>query len=244
VLRVAAGDDVVFFKANAPGFEHEAHALVVLGPLAADLLPDLVEVDRERGWMLLRDAGVRLREHPDAARWDDVLTRYADLQQAAAPEAARLVAAGVPDCTLQRLPELYEQLGGRDVATVCALCDELAAFGVPETIQHDDLHDGQVFARDGRARILDWGDSCVSHPFMTFAVTLPFAADALDAYLARWDAYGGPARLRDAVPLAMRLGGVSRAQNWARVLQCARGEWLGHDEAWLERVGAPPDEWT
>ena len=42
----------------------------------------------------------------------------------------------------------------------------------PETIQHDDLHDGQVFVQDGRYLLLDWGDACVSHPFFTLAVTL------------------------------------------------------------------------
>ena len=50
--------------------------------------------------------------------------------------------------------------------------EELAAFGIPETIQHDDFHDGQVFVKDGRYLLLDWGDACVSHPFFTLAVTL------------------------------------------------------------------------
>ena len=47
-----------------------------------------------------------------------------------------------------------------------------ARFGIPETIQHDDLHDGQIFVRDDRYLLLDWGDACVSHPFFTLAVTL------------------------------------------------------------------------
>ena len=44
--------------------------------------------------------------------------------------------------------------------------------GLPETIQHDDLHDAQIFVRDDRYLLLDWGDACVSHPFFTLAVTL------------------------------------------------------------------------
>jgi hypothetical protein len=52
------------------------------------------------------------------------------------------------------------------------MCDELAGYGLPETIQHDDFHDGQVFVRDGRYLLLDWGDACVSHPFFTLSVTL------------------------------------------------------------------------
>ncbi len=55
---------------------------------------------------------------------------------------------------------------------VRAACEELAGAGIPETIQHDDLHDSQVFVRDGRYLLLDWGDSCISHPFFSLAVTL------------------------------------------------------------------------
>ena len=51
-------------------------------------------------------------------------------------------------------------------------CEELASYGIPETIQHDDFHDGQVFVRDGRYLLMDWGDACVSHPFFTLSVTL------------------------------------------------------------------------
>jgi hypothetical protein len=50
------------------------------------------------------------------------------------------------------------------------LCEELAAAGIPETIQHDALHGNNVYRRDGAASILDWGDSCLSHPFLTLFV--------------------------------------------------------------------------
>lgn len=58
------------------------------------------------------------------------------------------------------------------VPRVRDLCAELATHGVPETIQHDDLNDGQVFERDGRYAVLDWGDACVAHPFFSLSVAL------------------------------------------------------------------------
>ena len=58
------------------------------------------------------------------------------------------------------------------VPTIAEFCARLASTGVPQTIQHDDLHDGQVFVRDGRYLFFDWGDSCVSHPFFSMSVTL------------------------------------------------------------------------
>ena len=55
-------------------------------------------------------------------------------------------------------------------------CEELAAVGILETVQHDDLHDGNVFVRDGDYVVFDWGDSCISHPFHSLVVALRAAA--------------------------------------------------------------------
>ena len=91
------------------------------------------------------------------------------------------LAAGVPDMRLATLPERYDRLVRkleveqrfRDATPyVEELCERLAAYGIAETIQHDDLHDAQVFVRDGRHLVMDWGDACVTHPFLTLSVTL------------------------------------------------------------------------
>src|SRR5512144_3438853 len=105
------------------------------------------------------------------------------------------------------------------------MCRELAVAGVPETIQHNDLHDGQVFVAGGRYVMLDWGDSCVSHPFTTMSVTLegvlawgpddvegsvdttPFR----DAYLEPFSGHPGREELEAAVATALRLGWICRA---------------------------------
>src|SRR5262249_13631863 len=142
VLRAPTAEGAVFLKVNAPGFAHEAAVVSLLAPLAPALLPELLAVDLDRGWMLLADAGTCLVEQRVEGAWLDVLPRYADLQLAAVDLAEGLVAAGVPDLRLERLPEMYARLGGRDVGGVEALCGELAPLGLPETIQHDDLRDG------------------------------------------------------------------------------------------------------
>lgn len=109
------------------------------------------------------------------------------------------------------------------------MCSDLAALGIAETIQHDDFHDGQVFVREGRYRFLDWGDSCVSHPFHTMVVTLralasqqgvsPGGRDILrlrDAYLEPFGALASPAELRAAFALAYRTGAIGRTLTWRR----------------------------
>jgi aminoglycoside phosphotransferase (APT) family kinase protein len=150
------------------------------------------------------------------------------------PDVDELLAAGVPDFRLAVLPDRYAALVAADgieqrfrdaLPRVREMADELAAYDVTETLQHDDLHDGQVFVRDDRQLILDWGDAVVSHPFFTLSVTLEGVVawglddvegsvdidPLIDRYLARYDP--GRPELRDAIPVALRLGWACRAAN-------------------------------
>jgi Phosphotransferase enzyme family len=171
----------------------------MLAELQPGRVPDVVAVDAERGWMLMRDGGTRLREvvksPADLHHWERLLPDYAQLQVEVAPHAETLLALGVPDERLSALsghfrellaarpPGLTPKQHQRLVDAAPAfedMCRELAAYGIPETIQHDDLHDGQVFVRDGHYRFFDWGDSCVSHPFHSLTVILRAIAWKLD----------------------------------------------------------------
>ena len=140
--------------------------------------------------MLMEDGGQTLRDligiERDLSRWSDVLPLYASVQIDLMGDLTELLALGVPDFRLATLPEKVEavleeivdqpeeerrRLAGC-MPWIREACEELGSAGIPETIQHDDLHDAQVFVRDDRYLLLDWGDSCVSHPFFSLAVTL------------------------------------------------------------------------
>jgi hypothetical protein len=43
--------------------------------------------------------------------------------------------------------------------------EELASLGVPPTIDHQDLHPGNILATSADARPFDWGDSVIGSPF-------------------------------------------------------------------------------
>jgi hypothetical protein len=238
VLRVPTDDGPVWFKANAPELRHEALVSLLLGQRVPDRVPPLIADDVGLGWMLMEDGGRRLREviaeERDMSRWGDVLDGAADIARAMEPDVERLLAAGVPDLRLAVLSDKYAALVAADdveqrfrdaVPRVREMAAELASYGVTETLQHDDLHDGQVFVDGDRQLILDWGDAVISHPFFTLSVTLEGvvawglddvenAVDIeplIDRYLRRYDA--GRPELRDAFPLALRLGWVCRAVN-------------------------------
>jgi Phosphotransferase enzyme family len=258
VLRVPTADGVVWFKACHPSHGFEPALTLELARLRPQRVIRVLAADVERGWMLTADAESRLREllstPDDLVRWEEFLPLYADVQLAAVERVGRLLEAGVPDERLAVLPMHFEQVladrgvllvdreDGLDedqherllasVPEVARLSEELAAAGIPETVQHDDLHDGNVFVRDGEYLVFDWGDSCISHPFHSLVVALRAAAwrfelapaDARlermrDAYLEPFAAYGSRAELQGVFSTAYRLGTIARALSWYRAVQ-------------------------
>lgn len=257
VLRVPSAEGDLFFKAVAPIHRFEVPLTRLLAELQPGRVPEVITVDEERSWMLMRYGGIRLRElvqgPPDLHHWERLLPEYAQLQIEVAPHSETLLALGVPDERLSALPGHFRQLLddhpagltldeherlAEAVARVEEMCRELAAHRVPETIQHDDLHDGQVFVESGRYRIFDWGDSCVSHPFHSLTVTLRAVAWKLglepggrevqrlkDAYL---EPYGD---LQTAAELAYRTGTIGRALACHRLASVREPEFLREEDA-------------
>jgi Phosphotransferase enzyme family len=258
VLRVPTSDGVVWFKACHPSHGFEPALTLELARLRPGRVIEVLATDLDRGWMISADAGQRLREllasPDDLGRWEEFLPLYADVQLATADCIGPFLELGVPDERLPVLPtHLEEVLADRDILLVDRedgldetqheqliasvpgverLCAELADAGIPETVQHDDLHDGNVFVRDGVYLTFDWGDSCISHPFHTLAVTLRAAAWRLDlppgdprlermrdAYLEPFGSYGSSAELLAAFAIAYRLGTIGRALSWYRAVQ-------------------------
>lgn len=284
VWRVPTDAGAVWFKANNPGTVHEAGLLRALADLTPGRVLDPIAVDAEKGWSLLPDGGVSLRDllarDNDLGHWERVLREYAALQRAVAPRVERLLALGVPDHRPERLPALLSDLlddreslrigadGGLSTETYDRLraelpayadrCRRLAEIGVPATIQHDDLHDGNIFATPaGGYRFFDWGDASVAHPFGTLLVTLrsiryaserepgdPALTRLRDAYLEPWtDAYDR-ATLVEAARLAVNVTTVSRALSWRRSLDTAdpaRAEYAEAVPGWLAEL-LTPDE--
>ncbi|SCG51122.1 phosphotransferase [Micromonospora inositola] len=281
VWRVPTDAGPVWFKANNPGTRHEAALLAALARLTPGAVLDPVAVEVDRGWSLLPDGGPSLREvlagKKDLTQWERVLPAYAALQVAVAPHAERLLAWGVPDQRPELMPELFERLledeeslllGEQDGLTLeqherlrayrpefADACRRLAELDMPVTVQHDDLHDGNVFVADDGYRFFDWGDASIAHPFGTLLVTLRSVAYAFelepgdpalfrlrDAYLEAWTHRHDRATLREAADLAMTLAKVSRALSWRRALAStdpARAEYAAAVPGWLGELFTP-----
>jgi len=268
----------VWFKANAEGTAYEPRLHRLLVRLLPDLVPVMLAADEPRAWSLLADAGPTLRTvaAPDAqlAAWEQLLPRYAQAQLAVAVHRDDLLRAGVPERSPATLPEqaaalvaelatLTEDRGGLGPDRRAALearlpaygrwCADLAASGLPGTIQHDDLHSANVCMDGDTVRILDWGDASLGHPFGTMLATLsslahhtgldardPLLLRARDAYLEPFTPYAGRRDLVHLVDRARQAGRVTRALAWRAALVTeppeAHAEWDFPVRAWLEEI--------
>ena len=196
----------------------------------------------------MRDAGPVMRSlaEPDGLwdRWHTVITEYARAQRTLAGHVDALRASGVRETSPATLPRLArdlldelsarpvedggldEQQAGRLAALLPAYgewCAELAASGIPVSINHDDLHSGNICWNGDGPRIIDWGDAVLGHPFGTLLVTLnslawsagieiddPRVVAVRDAYLDEFADVGSHEDRVRWTQLARRTGCVSR----------------------------------
>ena len=274
VARIPVEGGCVWFKGSPPrsGFEPAlADALTRWSP---DDAPPVLAVDLERHWALTRNVGERLdgllKRDPDIRNMHTPLRRYARLQRKLVAHVDDLLELGVPDGRPEHIEELLDDIltrapGGligdealRHVAAhlpkLREQAKELAALAIPSTIDHEDLHPGNVLGTSTDARPFDWGDSVVGSPFGSLLVILratpefcgferddPGVRALRGIYLEPWLAEAGrsAAEIERAVDLALRLTPVLRAHSWTRTFPCFRRApkpW-GSVEFWLGHLG-------
>lgn len=264
----------VWFKANCPAQAFEPALQALLARLAPDEVDEPLALDGERGWMLTRDrcATLRERHEPGLSEWQHVLREAAGLQRLAADHARDVLAVGVPDCSpatvaarfdvmLERLREradddpahlvadVVEQLEAarpsvRDAASV------LAEGPLPVTVQHGDLHPGNVFEVDGRLRIFDFGDAQWAHPLeslpLPWAITkddLPWQ-EILAAYHQPWQDVLTIDELAELLAAAVVTQPVNRSFGWWEALtEATEEEWKAWGEAPARHLAHVVEPW-
>lgn len=203
------------------GFEVGLYAVL------AEVVPDRVLVplgaDAGRRRLLLPDGGPPLSGPLDAA-----LSAYGELQRRMAPHVERMLGLGVPDMRpvvmSQRFEEALAAIGaeggpGGLRERFTAGCEALAAAPGGTSVDHNDLHAGNVLAGE---RFYDWGDAVVAHPFASMLVPLARTGDGgtrlRDAYLEAYSDLASHAELVATLELACWVGKVARALTWLRAV--------------------------
>ncbi len=255
VLRGATEQGHIYLKVCGPSQAFEPALTALLARFDTDaVMPKLLATHASQPWMLLGDGGVRLIGAPSRERfevWRSILPRYARLQRRLEGHEADLLDVGVPDLRLERLAPLLDSVIDDEPGfhldrpdpfaptyarlrelhpQVRQLVDELGLLGIGPTIQHDDLHQNNVLVRHGRAVVIDWGDACVSHPFLSLWIVRcavahgagvedagGAASSLIDRYLEAWGDVAPMRELRRAADLGAALGEVSRALSQYRI---------------------------
>jgi Ser/Thr protein kinase RdoA (MazF antagonist) len=175
------------------------------------------------------------------------------------------VAAGVPDNRSTRavdkfLAALDDQRLMRELPLAPLTADELArvrsleprlreavgtldALGLPDSIQHDDLHAWNVCVREGAYRFIDWGDSCVGHPLGSLGVPLWHVPDdtgrararVRDAYLEPWTRLAARHELAAACDAAVLVAHMTGVLKWA-LLHAHLAERGGYEDVIPKRL--------
>jgi hypothetical protein len=262
-VRTSAGD--VWFKESAPSLAFEPALTVHIASRQPDFSPEIVATKGPR--MLTLDAGDQLRalyrRRSPAPSWDDILPRYAELQIKLAADVPKLLGLQVPDkrptIVSTRYPDLVERFGGHDaqaaarLLSLSARLDSLArALGepLPMTVIHEEVHEASIFVRDGAARLLDWGEAAVSHPFagivntfrdVAFRRRLRHDGRALKrlraTYLEPWTRFAPARQLEEIFDAGYLLGMLCRVLSWETITEEqapeVRQEYVHNAEVWL-----------
>ena len=273
-LVVPTERGTVWFKANCSAQAFEPALQELLARLAPDEVDAPLAIDVERAWMLTRDRGVTLREsHPPTLRdWEQVVRDAARLQRLVAGHGRDVLALGVPDCSPATVPARFDRMLellrdrpaddpahlAADViekleaarARVEAAARVLAGVPLPATLQHGDLHTGNVFAADGR--IFDFGDGQWAHPLeslsIPWAVTLDDPAIPWTALLAAYHEPWGDLLTLDELGELLAAAVVTQPVNrsfgwWEALTESTEEEWTEWGEAPARHLANVLEPW-
>ena len=221
VLRIEADQGTYYCKMLPPAYAAEPALVPQLAQWQPARVPDVVAVDTEARWLLLRACdGQSLEDGAPLPDWERAAGAYAELQRTSSQHLPTLRALGCRDRDLLALrsmigpllddepalrldpPHGLEEDELRRLRTLAPrlemACAELAASGLPSAIEHGDLWASNVYVGPDRVAVIDWTDASLAHPFLSLSPLLQSArwaaalADTPDAEQRLVDAYLEP----------------------------------------------------
>ncbi|HLK58754.1 MAG TPA: phosphotransferase [Chthonomonadaceae bacterium] len=279
ILRVLTDAGAVYLKVVPRVFAQEPALTRMLTKRDPAHFPEVLAAAGDR--LLLGDLGEyrSLGGSVPLAQWEEIVRFYGRLQAGSVETVEEWLALGCADLRLGTLLDEFEELFARIperlrglpqqlsdaermrlralAALLKALCQELADYGVPDALEHGDLHAGNVALRAEGFVVYDWSHACVTYPFYGFGALLldddwfPERPDTVsrlrDVYLEAWTGYASLPQLREAFARWRRLRSLfaaihqshvvaayqERLQGQDYLLETATGNALQHMQWWL-----------
>lgn len=263
VLAASAAGGTAYLKCSTGVFRHEAVLTQALAERSPGRLPDVLAVEPDEGWLLMRALpSPELGELPEV-EWGAGLVALAELQHRWLGRGDELLSLGARPRPLDRLAEWVEATAGatelvdrlapadrdawlRAMPQLVDACARLDALGPGPSLVHGDFHPWNVSGSGDAARIFDWTDCAVSHPFIDLVTYVMRTKDEgvrpqlMDTYLERWSDVLTSADLAEAGRLALVVGALHQVQTYTLLVPTAmpadRGSLAGGDVQWMRRA--------
>lgn len=236
LLKIRVSERDYYFKAspNFPCFVNEGRVMNGLAALAPEVVPNPLFVHDTKNWMILEDLGDPL-ESNDPEMLAIILSamgrvQIQAVQQMPALKSLKLPTSNLPDLLVE-IKEMIDCEEARDgltateqqklraaLPTIEGMVEELQAYSLPLSLNHGDLHGGNVIIREEQLIIFDWTWASITHPF--FDLILLYLrnkatwAQYAPEYFKQWSEYESLERCFEAWKLAYPLGLLRMASRY------------------------------
>lgn len=198
VYRFETAQDNVYLKKTPPDLAIESTIIKFLKEKFHVVVPEIIAENTQEHCFLMRDSGISLRSYFkqhgfDQAIFVKALNDYTEFQQKTIDFTQDFIKIGAPDWSLQKLPELYEQVihGERLLQQVGLtldeiekshqlvpifhdICERLLRYKIPNTFNHCDFHDNNILIdiETHKTTPVDLGEVEITHPFFSLSNAL------------------------------------------------------------------------
>lgn len=197
VSRILTSSGYVYLKETPPLLALEPKIIRILHDKLQAAVPIIIDANKDLNSFLMRDAGKAFYHfNKNENRINlicDGIFSYKNIQNKSIPFVEEFIEFGVPDWRIKNLPLLYKKLILQEnlliedgfpeneinkLATALnkciSLCEELEKFKIPETLDHCDLHGGNILVdeKSHSITVIDWGETVITNPFFSLSFFL------------------------------------------------------------------------
>lgn len=256
VIKFDTSKGRIFLKLMTKDFSIEPKILSFLSAYITQKAPNIIALNQDLSCFLMHDYGTPLRlilkESFNLELYCKALEIYADIQIKTISYVDELLLMNVNDWRLKNLPQLYNDFIKQKEMLLAdglmsfefdvlnnltpkleILCERLAAYKIPETIEHGDFHDNNILIQGDEIIINDWGDTSIAHPFFSIVSVLEsakrnhqlqesdqFYLNLRNTYLAQWKNYETEDKLLEAFKVAQKIRYFIFALSFSRIQLC------------------------
>lgn len=197
VKRLLTDNGTIYLKQTPDLLSLEPTVIQLLKHKFQAAVPEVIAVDKELQCFLMKEGGKQFYHYNKTKDRLELIckaiNKYKQIQNHSSECINDFLELKVPDWRLNKIPLLYTQLisqknvllkDGMPVIDIqklpefsaqCAsLCNDLSKFAMPVTLDHCDLHGGNILVNEKthEITIIDWGETVITHPFFSLSAFL------------------------------------------------------------------------